>query len=169
MGDIDSLVSEGRTLQRHFSKFSMKKSTSDASSVARRFSHLMMSGKVKDALRLLSSDSNGKVLPLDPTVLDSLIRKPPVSSTLVDNPTYPPHFILFNQLDAVCLRRVALKLHGATGPSGLDASAWRRMCTSFQAVSDDLCEALSAVARHLCTSFVGPAGLSSFVACRLIL
>ena len=42
------------------------------------------------------------------------------------------------------------------------------MCTSFQAVSDDLCEALSAVARRLCTSFVDPAGLSSFVARRLI-
>ena len=66
------------------------------------------------------------------------------------------------------MRRVALKLHGAAGPSGLDASAWRRMCTSFQTVSDDLCDALSAVARRLCTSFVDPTGLSSFVACRLI-
>ena len=31
-----------------------------------------------------------------------------------------------------------------------------------------LCDALSAVARHLCTYFVDPAGLSSFVACRLV-
>ena len=67
----------------------------------------------------------------------------------------------------VCVRCVALKLHGAAGPSGLDASAWRRMCTSFQTVSDDLCDALSPVARHLCTSFVDPTGLSSFDACRL--
>lgn len=42
------------------------------------------------------------------------------------------------------------------------------MCTSFQTASDDLCDALSAVARRLCTSFVDPAGLSSFVTCRLI-
>ena len=42
------------------------------------------------------------------------------------------------------------------------------MCTSFQTVSDDLCDALSAVARRLCTTCVDPAGLSSFVACRLI-
>ena len=88
MGDIDSLVSEGRTLQSHFSKFSMKKSTSDASSVARRFSQLMMSGKVKDALRLLSSNSDGKVLPLDPTVLDSLIR-----NILRNNHLSPPHLL----------------------------------------------------------------------------
>ena len=66
------------------------------------------------------------------------------------------------------LRCVALKLHGAARPSDLDASAWRRMCTSFQTVSDDLCDALSAVAWCLCSSFVDPTGLSSFVPCRLI-
>ena len=133
----------------------------------------MMSGKVKDALRLLSMDSDGRVLPLDSTVMDSLISKhpkkrPPVSTTLIDNLAYPPHFILFDQLDAVHLRCVALKLRGAAGPSSLDASAWRCMCTSFPTVSDDLCDALSAVARCLRTSFVDPTGLSSFVACRLI-
>jgi len=106
--------------------------------------------------------------------MDSLIRKhpkkqPPVSSTLVDGSADLPQFILFNQLDAVCLRHVALKLHGAAGLSGLDASAWKHMyvCTSFQTVSDDLCDALSAFASHLCTSFVDPAGLSSFFACHL--
>ena len=147
--------------------------SADASTVARRFAQLMMSSKVKDALRLLSSDSDGKVLPFNSDVMDSLIRKHPrkqllVSSALVTDFADPPHFILFDQLDAVRLRRVALKLHGAAGPSGLDSSAWRRMCTSFQTVSDDLCDALSAVARHLCTTCVDPAGLSSFVACRLI-
>ena len=35
VGDTDSLVSEGKTLQSQFSKFSMKKSISDVSSVAR--------------------------------------------------------------------------------------------------------------------------------------
>ena len=32
----------------------------------------------------------------------------------------------------------------------------------------DLCNALSAVARNLCTTFVDPGGLSAFVSCRLI-
>ena len=172
-GDIHSLVSEGRTLHSIFSKSRRNKPFSDASSVARRFSQLMMSGKVKAALRLLSSDCDGKVLPFSSDVMESLVKKhpkkrPPVSSTLVDDSAVSPHFILFDQLDAVRVRRVALKLHGAAGPSGLDASAWRRMCTSFQTVSDDLCDALSAVARRLCTSFVDPTCLSSFVACRLI-
>ena len=96
---------------------------------------------------MLSLDLNGEVLPLDSTVVDSLIKKhpkkrPPVFRTLIDNLAYPPYSILFDQLDAVHLHHVALKLHGAAGPSGLDASAWRCMCTSFQIVSDDLCDAL---------------------------
>ena len=69
-------------------------------------------------------------------------KRPPVSHTLIDNLAYPPHFILFDQLDAVHLHHVALKLHGAAGSSCLDASAWRCMCTSFQIVSDDSCDAL---------------------------
>ena len=61
-----------------------------------------------------------------------------------------------------------MKTSGAAGPSGLDAAAWRRICTSFQRASSDLCVALSAVARRLCTTFVDPASLSAFVSCRLI-
>ena len=61
----------------------------------------MMSGKVRVALRLLSSDADGKVLPFNSDVMDSLIRKhpkkqPPVSSTLVNDFVDPPHFILFD-------------------------------------------------------------------------
>ena len=42
------------------------------------------------------------------------------------------------------------------------------MCTSFQVVSDDLCDALATVSRRLCTEFVDPASLTSFVSCHLI-
>ena len=121
--DINSLVSEGRTLQSLFSKSKRSKSTSDSSSVARRFSQLMMSGKVKAALRLLSSDCDGKVLPFNSDVMESLVKNTPrndhlsLPPGLVDDSVDSPHFILFDQLDAVRVRCVALKLHGAAGPS----------------------------------------------------
>ena len=92
-------------------------------------------------------------------------------STLVDDPSVSvplPHPIVFDQLDAICIRRAVLKTSDAAGPSGLDAAAWRRICTSFQRASSDLCDVLSAVARKLCTTFVDPAGLSAFVSCHLI-
>ena len=76
-GDINSLVSEGRTLQSLFSKSKKNKSTSDSSSVAGRFSQMMMSGKVKAAVRLLSSDCDGKMLPFNSDVMELLVKKHP--------------------------------------------------------------------------------------------
>ena len=58
-------------------------------------------------------------------------------------------------------------MDGAAGPSGLDATSWKRLCTSFKGASTDLCESLAATAR-MCTCYVDPSGLSAFVACRLI-
>ena len=55
----------------------------------------------------------------------------------------------------------------AAGPSGVDATGWRRFCTSFKA-SRDLCHSLASVARRLCTSYVHPTGLTALVAGRLI-
>ena len=59
-------------------------------------------------------------------------------------------------------------MDGAAGPSGLDATSWKRLCTSFKGASFDLCEAVAATTRRLCTCYVDPSGLSAFVACRLI-
>ena len=58
--------------------------------------------------------------------------------------------------------------HGSAGPSGLDSFAWRRLCSSFGSESHDLCSALAAVGRRLCSSLVNPDSISAFVACRLI-
>jgi len=177
-GDIESLVSEGRVLQSVLcsSKPSHVAQSSLTDKIARKFSNLMMCGRVKDALRLLSEDNRGGPLSMNSSVMDALLTKhpkkrAPVPCTLVGDPSISvplPHPIIFDQLDAICIRRAVLRTNGAAGPSGLDAAAWRRICTSFQRASSDLCDALSAVARRLCTTFVDPAGLSAFVSCRLI-
>ena len=59
-------------------------------------------------------------------------------------------------------------MDGAAGPSGLDAAAWKRLCTSFKTASADLCDSLASTAKRICSCYVDPKGLSSFVACRLI-
>ena len=66
------------------------------------------------------------------------------------------------------IRRAALRTQGSAGPSGLDAYGLRRLCTSFQRASDDLCNSLALVARRLCISCVDPGGVDALVACRLI-
>ena len=66
------------------------------------------------------------------------------------------------------IKWAALHTHGAAGPSGVDAYAWRRLCSFFGSASVALCNSLAAVARHLCIQDVDSAKLMAFVACRLI-
>ena len=56
----------------------------------------------------------------------------------------------------------------AAYPSGLDATAWHRLCCSFKSASVTLCSALAAVGHRICIEAVHPNGLTAFVACRLI-
>ena len=174
-GDIDTLVQEGRVLQGNLKlRFTHTHRTEDT--ISRRFSNFMMNGRVKDALRLLSEDNCVGALSLNSTVLKALFDKhpkgqSPLPSTLIGGSSGcapPSHPIVFEEIDGICVRHAALRTGSAAGPSGLDAAAWHRMCTSFQRNSDDLCEAVASVARRLCTCFVDPSGLTAFVACRLI-
>ena len=76
--------------------------------------------------------------------------------------------IVFEQITGEAIRQAALRTHEAAGPSGVDAYAWRWFCSSFKTASNDICNALAAVARRLCTADVHPDGLTALVACCLI-
>ena len=54
-------------------------------------------------------------------------------------------------------------------PRGWTRLLGRERCTSFGSESNNLCHALASLAKRLCTTQVAPQGLSSLVACRLIL
>ena len=56
----------------------------------------------------------------------------------------------------------------SSGPSGLGAATWRRMCTSFHLSSNDLCTALSSLGWHVCTEYVDPVGLYLLLSSCLI-
>ena len=57
---------------------------------------------------------------------------------------------------------------GGHGPSGLGATEWKRLCTSYGTASNDLCSAVAAATCRLCVSYIDPSCLSAFIACRLI-
>ena len=146
-GDINSLVIEGRTIQRQRERRATP--TNEAKpegQMARTFAKLMMEGKVKAALRLLAQDSNGGVLPMNNEVIEALKKKHPARNPAVPSAVTmpisssqdPSHFILFDQLDGQLIRETALKTERAAGPSGLDTAGWKRLCTSFQSASSDL-------------------------------
>ncbi len=182
-GNLDSLMDEGQTIQTRLTRETRNRNT-PTDQLSRKFSTLMMEGKVRAALRLIAENHTGRLLHLDSTadpnnssesVRDSLLKKhPPKQPYKLDtivNPNTPvtdPHPIIFEQIDGQLIRSTVLKMDGSAGPSGLDAAAWKRLCTSFKSASSELCDSLAAVARRLSTSFVDPKGLSAFVACRLI-
>ena len=179
-GDIGTLLSEGRTIQDRL-RFNV--CHSKPRNLIKSFSDLMLRGKVRDALRLLSKSDDKGVLSLtdvvstDPnlTVLDVLESKhppaqPPNAQSLVhsDPNISQVHPVVFERIDAECIRKSALHTFGAGGPSRLDAYNWRRLCTSFGKASNDLCHSLAQMARRICSTHVHPDGLKPFLACRLI-
>ena len=56
----------------------------------------------------------------------------------------------------------------AAGPSALDTFMWRRLCTSFQKASVNLCKSLALCARHLACELVDPESISPLLVCHLV-
>ena len=187
-GSFDELMNECRCIQNHLK--STHPGSDQSRDIARLFDHLLSEGKVGAALRLLTATREGGVLPLDslvPSGFDSsgnplfkttkeiLQEKHPqgrvasqdsLLDTSLDTPYFDP--ILFDSLDACVIKRAPFHTHGAAGPSGVDAFAWQRLCSSFGNTSVGLCNSLASVARYLATSEIDPTFLAPFVACRLI-
>ena len=53
--------------------------------------------------------------------------------------------------EIVILRRLALKTQGSHGPSGSDSCEWRRLLTSFENHSSDLCKTLAQLTIRITT------------------
>ena len=180
-GDIDSLIREGRTLQHHLR---LNRTSTQDGRLAHNFAKLMLMGKVKAAIRLISEEGKGSLLSLDEvvpgtdgsTVREVLKVKHPSAQQIVPeaiiqpNQTSPDsvHPILFESIDGPAIRAAALRTNGSAGPSGLDSSAWRRLCVSFHGASNDLCTSVALLARRLSTDLIDPTGLCAYTACRLI-
>ena len=179
-GEFLTLLDECRLLQSHAVKNRFKK-RGKGMSVSSTFANLMFQGKISEALGLLCEKGSHRVLQLNEiakTETNKTVRQvlkdkhpdraPMDPSAIVDNQPTMTHPVIFEQLDASMIRRVALNTKGAAGPSGLNAYCWRRLCTSFGKASDDLCQALALSAKRLCRNFVDPEILAPLLASRLI-
>ena len=182
-GNLDVILHEGRCIQKHLPR--PGKGRGKTHPLAKTFEKLMSSGKVNKALRCLSKNVSGGVLAMDDmipassngsthrTTRDILVEKHPPGKPahqnymLQDTPV-PTNNILFENLTAESILKATLKTNGAAGLSGLDAYAWRRLCSSFKSASKELCSALAALGRRLCIDSIHPDHLSAFIACRLI-
>ena len=110
-------------------------------------------------MRLITEQNDYGCLQLDNiqpdgrTVKDHLLDKHPPgtpASPLAisdQSPTIEPHSVVFDQIDGALIRSISQQMDGSAGPSGLDAHAWKGMCSSFH---------------------MDPSGISALTACRLI-
>ena len=127
---------------------------------------MVQRGKIRAALRQLDNEDSSKgVLSLDERIAGAdgknvrqilkdkhpTAKKPQPSALL--NPTSSSeqnmrwHPVVFDSLTGDAIRKAALRVEGGAGPSGLDACDWRRLCSSFGATSDDLCQAVTETAK----------------------
>ena len=176
-GDLSALLEEGRSIQRGLTS---RRVSRDSSSISFSFSKLMLEGKVRAALRLLTDRDDSAPLQLDKmigfkSVRDILLEKHPPGRPLEQCAVLPPissafdpHPVYFDRITGSLIRSIALHVDGTAGPSNVDAHGWRRICASYHSASADLYNALASIARRLCTEYVDPAGLTAFTACRLI-
>ena len=178
-GDVKNRLKEGRALQKSLA--SSKRDTANDSSIARRFSKMMMERRVRSALKLPSDNSDTGLLSLEETIDDTSGKT--VRDVLEDKhpdpkPVHPEallgeaendefHPTIFDSITASG-ESIWTATQGAAGPSGLDAFSWRRLCTDFGQKSNDLCSALAAVAREISTSFIDPSTLLAYTSCHVI-
>jgi len=122
-----------------------------------------MEGHIHLALRYLSEEECGGVLPLSEQVMEQLADKHPKAQQ-----TKPA--ILYQQLNGERMREAALRTKGTCGPSDVDANGFKRMlvCKSFKKSSTNHCDSLAALARRLCREFVDPLTIEPILASRLI-
>ena len=179
-GEFHELLAEGHTIQQNLCH-QITRTRRAKDNLGRFFSTLMMTGKVKAAIGLLSDEGLG-VLSIDEiitpegvSVRDVLLMKHPQGqpahpSAIVSSSMSPDglHSLLFDSLNGDLIRRSALKSDGSSGPSGIDAAGWKRLLSSFHKYSSDLCEAVGLFCRRICTSYVDPIGLKRFFASHLI-
>jgi len=129
---------------------------------------------VNSAIRFLDADADRKgILPLTKDVVADLKKLHPDPGIAPDNilkkgkPT-PLNPIIFEAITGDSIRITAMRTKGSAGISGRDSEHWRRLLFSFGDVSIRLADALAAMARRICTQYLDPDALSTFLANRLI-
>ena len=75
---------------------------------------------------------------------------------------------IYQQINGEMVRNAALQTKGSGGPSGVHAKGLRQILASesFKKSGTDLCAAIAAITRRLCTEFIDP--LKAILANRLI-
>ena len=174
-GEFDLLIREARFIQSNLPK--QRRVNKNFKNTSKRFNDLMLSGKVKQALRILSEVESSGILPMSGDNFQLLLHKHPKGETLQDDlllqgPVKDIGSYAYEAIDGNLIKKTAREIEGAAGPSMLDADGWKRILTSssFGTNADNLCHAIAAMTKKICSSPIekDDHSLESFLSCRLI-
>ena len=147
----------------------------DPPNKAKIFAKLVMEGRINSALRYLSKNDGGGVLPLTNVVIQQLREKHPEAQeaklgSLLFGPVEDVPDSIYQQINGEMIREDALRTKGSGGPLGVDAVGFRRIlaCKSFKRSSTNLCDSLAILTKRLCTEYVDPLTIEPILASRLI-
>ncbi|XP_066919036.1 uncharacterized protein [Clytia hemisphaerica] len=171
-GDIEALVKEAETLQSRLPK-PVEKKTIEA--LSKQFKMKMEKGDVNGAIKLLTNNMSGGVLPLDDQTINLLRQKHPEGrdtneNNLLNGPIQHIDPIVFECIDEEMVSKAALSTQGGSGPSGMDADGWRKPLTSkvYGDCGKDLRKSIAKLTRKLCTQETNDESLQGFLAARLV-
>ena len=169
-GKIYEIVHEGRAIQKRLVS-SKRTKPFDSDKV---FAKLMLQGKVSAALRWVGS-SKTSVRECDEETFEllKLLHPDPEDSTnasLLRGPIDKVESFIFDNIDAKLIQSCVKRISGAAGPSGADAELWLHILCTKQLKKKplELCDTIAKCAKRMATSFIDPAHLEAFTACRLV-
>ena len=129
-GNVLELLKEGETIQKSLA--SSVDSSKNIDQISKRFAEHIHKGNVNGAIKVLTSNMQNGILPLNEKTLKQLRQRHPEATeeTLLPDKPEVIHPIKFEKIDAEMVRKAAIKTKGGAGPSGMDADGWRRIFAS---------------------------------------
>ena len=171
-GKLDSILSECNEIQTRM----IKAQTKEMSNLTRKFTNLMLLGKLSQASKLINR-ANGGILCMNEEVEDQLLQKHPAANPLnldaiLSGPIQKPEKVIFESIDAEMVGKAIKRINGSGGPTLIDADCWKQVACSdsfnFKTIQRNLCDAIARLARYLSTSSTNSQHLNELLACRLI-
>ena len=171
-GEFLQLMREAEALQLRLPKGIAKR---DIATTSKEFRDRMQKGNVNGAIKLLTNNMQGGVLPLNEETINMLRQKHPKSQNpnedfLLQGPEPTVEPIIFDVIDEAMVMKAAQLTQGGSGPSGLDGDGWRHILTSrgYRDAGNDLRVAIAAVTRSLCSEIINDDSIGPLMASRLI-
>ena len=170
-GELDSLMTEAKEIQKRMMKSSKKEETKEKALVK-----LMMLGKIKSAAKFVNSDDSVKgVHPLNEEIKEILQAKHPAGkdadpSVIYECTAESPEPVIYEGITAEKVQQIAKNMNGSGGPTLIDTDVWKDILCSkvFGNKTEELSQSIADLAKKLCTEEIHPDCLVEYNACRLI-